>query len=399
MTHQPFSFPPIQPFERLHIYDSLMMNARRWLLAHEYHRRRQNVHYQSLNQPGIVWGLGVRLIDPPAEAPARFRDRRWIEIQPGIAIDLQGNPIVVDQSINRELRVATEAPIAETVTVYLVVSYVEPQNPEQPQSSEVVREWFRFDEKTTPPNEKEIELCRIKLQPGTVQLEKPADVLFPEANQLDFRFRTQAQARPQAIVRVAQITPDYPDEWDRRDHDNLSYLMKAVAALYPALQEAGKVDQVTLQAKEIGAGYDLLYVALTTFQELDERERESLIEYLESGGVILVEAPTDREVPESFTTFIAQHLDGSSQLWQKLSRNDSLRTEPFLFAALPIINQDSIEIWNGGGIILVMGELSTAWGLDDQLSLSRNDIRTAQELGINILHFGWRRRQLTQLLQ
>jgi hypothetical protein len=57
-----------------------------------------------------------------------------------------------------------------------------------------------------------------------------------------------------------------------------------------------------------------------------------------------------------------------------------------------------MQIWQGGGIILVTGTLSNAWGLDDEL-LNRNDIRTAQELGINILHFALRRRQIMQLIQ
>jgi fatty acid desaturase len=37
-----------------------LMNADRWRRAHEYHHERQNIHYQSLNQPGIVcgWGCG-----------------------------------------------------------------------------------------------------------------------------------------------------------------------------------------------------------------------------------------------------------------------------------------------------------------------------------------------------
>jgi hypothetical protein len=42
--------------------------------------------------------------------------------------------------------------------------------------------------------------------------------------------------------------------------------------------------------------------------------------------------------------------------------------------------------------------LSNAWGLDDG-SLDRNDIRTAQELGINFLHFALRRRQMVQSIQ
>jgi hypothetical protein len=45
-----------------------------------------------------------------------------------------------------------------------------------------------------------------------------------------------------------------------------------------------------------------------------------------------------------------------------------------------------------------VGDLSSAWGLDPDLSLSRADIRTAQELGINILHFAWKRRSMMQLL-
>lgn len=102
MVHQLYSSPPINPLQRLHVYNSLMMNAERWQLAHEYHRHRQNVHYQSLNEPGIVCGLGVRVIVPPDDAPARFRDQRWLEIQPGIAIDLEGNPIIVDPSIDRK---------------------------------------------------------------------------------------------------------------------------------------------------------------------------------------------------------------------------------------------------------------------------------------------------------
>jgi hypothetical protein len=279
----------------------------------------------------------------------------------------------------------------------------------------LIREWFRIDEKTTPPNATEVELCRIKLQPGTIRLEKPTDVLFPEANQLDLRYRTQAKARPQAVVRVAQLTySDFEDErllsdefsdsatpmyW-RRTGENLSYLMQSVAALYPALQGATQVEQETLQAKTAAPDYDLLYLTDWQVLNLDEEELDTLSQYLEAGGIILVEAPTDSaDLVESLQTLITQQLDTPLKAWEELSRNHPLRTQPFLFAALPIINQQPLQLWHGGGIILIMGELSAAWGLDEELSLPRSDIRTAQELGINILHFAWHRRQLTQLLQ
>ncbi|NJS16696.1 MAG: hypothetical protein HC787_07040 [Nostocaceae cyanobacterium CSU_2_110] len=41
--------------------------------------------------------------------------------------------------------------------------------------------------------------------------------------------------------------------------------------------------------------------------------------------------------------------------------------------------------------------MSAGWGLDEGLGLERNDTRTAQELGINILHFARQRRQMIEL--
>ncbi len=408
MAHQSFPPPPIDPFERLHIYDGLMMNRQRWLLAHDYHRRRQNVHYQSLNQPGIVCGLGVRLIDPPAEVPAQFRDRRWLEIQPGIAIDVEGNPIVVDEAIDRKYRIRTETPVTGTLTVYLVVSYVEPENPERQQNTEVLREWFRFDERTHPPSAKEIELCRIKLQPGTLKLENPTDVLFPDFNQLDLRYRIPAQSRSQAVIKLAQLKPKETDDWynTARQHlcdryrENLSFLIQSLTALYPQLQGETAIGQVNLQTPKSVAPYDLLYLADWQIVELDEAEMYALKTYLKTGGIILIDSPTNNEsLVDSINDIITQELETDLESWQELSRNHPLRTQPFLFASLPKINQSPIEVWQGGGTILIAGNLSNAWGLDDELSLDRNDIRAAQELGINFLHFALRRRQIMQLIQ
>jgi len=56
-------------------------------------------------------------------------------------------------------------------------------------------------------------------------------------------------------------------------------------------------------------------------------------------------------------------------------------------------------VLNREGIIVVIGNLSSAWGLNGNLSLSRETIRSAQEMGMNILHFAWRRRELTQLVK
>lgn len=407
MTHQSFPPPPINPFNRLHVYDGLMMNSTRWLLAHEYHRRRQNVHYQSLNQPGIVWGLGVRLIDPPAEAAAQFRDGRWVEIQPGIAIDLEGNPIVVDAAIDRKFRIATAAPLTGSLTVYLVVSYVDPYNPERQQNSELLREWIRFDERTNPPEPHQVELCRIELQPGIVKLEKPKDVLFPQENQLDLRYRMQAKARPEAVVKVAQMRQSEADYDNGRKklsnklEENISYLIKSLTALYPCLQGETQIGKVSLQTPRSAAAYDLLYLVDSQVVEFEEEEVETLRSYLRSGGIVLIDSPSYNEdfADIIINDIIRDELEIDLKPWQEISREHPLRSQPFLFAALPNINQKQIELWEGGGVILVRGALSSAWGLDEEFLRDRNEIRTAQELGTNILHFAWRRRQMTQLMQ
>lgn len=457
---QSFPTPPIKPLQRVQVRDGLLMNADRWRRAHEYHHERQNIHYQSLNQPGIVCGLGVKLIPPPTEVIAQYRDGRWLQIQPGIAIDLVGNPIIVPEPI--EFRIASENLTPDPLTVYLVVSYVNPEKLRRKEQREIIQETFRIDEKTSPSGELEVELCRILLEPGAVAspeappLQNPADVFFPESNCLDLRYRTQARSRAQGVVQVALVNPSPTAVLTSLS--NLSYLLQSVAALYPALEGASDVEQVTLQPEEKGekaklSNYDLLFLNYQQSHLLKERQWDALRQYLEAGGVLLVEATIEgtnikeltavkqelqkaianldvsastaddtelssirqeletelesvktnlderiRNLSLLFKDF-AQNLGTSLESITQLNRNHPLRTQPFLFSALPVINEQPIQILIGGGIVFVIGNLSSAWGLDEELSLPRETIRTAQEMGINILHFAWRRRQMMQALQ
>ena len=457
---QPLPSPKIQPFERLQVQDGLLMNADRWRRAHEYHRQRQNVHYQSLNQPGIVCNLGVRLISAPAEISTQYRDGRWVQIQPGMAIDLLGNIIVVPEPI--DFRITTDPMTEEPVMVYIVVTYVDPEKLRSREQREFIKETFRIDEKTNPPGELEVELCRILLQPdiekqgyAPIQLENPTDVFFPQKNALDLRYRTQARSRPQALVRVAQINP-LPSS-DLKTSSNLSYLLQSVAALYPALEGADEVGQMTLQLEEKAEktklpDYDLLFLTYQRSRLLKKPQWEALENYIKAGGVLLIEVPTEgtnikeltgveQELKKAIANFannangeeselsamrpgleaelnvvqtdLEQEIDNLSlafkgfaqkigtplELLDRLPRSHPLRTQPFLFAALPTINEQPIQLLTGGGIIVIIGNLSIAWGLDETLSIPRETIRTAQEMGINILHFAWRRRQLMQAMQ
>jgi hypothetical protein len=392
MSH-PFPLPPIKPFNRLQASDGLLINAERWRRAHEYLRQRQNAHYQSLNQPGIVCGLGVRIIPAPSTVKAEYRDDRWVQIQPGIAIDLVGNPIVVPTTI--DFRFATEVSDSEPVMVYLVLSYVDPEDLRRDGQNDIIQETFRIDEKSKRPEASEIELCRLFLQPGSVSISQPSDIFFPGYNNIDLRYRAQAQARPQALVHMAQI--NHADPEYARSFFNLSYLLQAVEVLYPSLRGADEVGQVGIE--DDIQEYDLLYFTGKQTLSLNSREFEALKSYLDTGGVLLVDAPLDGTALIESTQTLAAQLESPLKPLEELRLNHPLRTQPFTFAALPMVNQQVIQLFIGGGIILVVGDLAASWGPDRALTLSRVVIRTAQELGINILQYAWKRRQLLGLQQ
>ncbi|MGB6300597.1 MAG: DUF4159 domain-containing protein [Rivularia sp. (in: cyanobacteria)] len=392
MSH-PFPPPSIEPFDRLQAADGLLINADRWRKAHDYHRLRQNTHYQCLNQPGIVCGLGVRSIPSPSNVQAKYRDGRWVQIQPGIAIDLAGNLIVVPTAFN--FPIDLEVANTDSILIYLTVSYVDPEDLRAQNSRETVRETYRFDQRNSTLKISEIEICRILLQPGQKDITQPNDIFFPGYNDIDLRSRRQAQARPQGILRIAQI--NHNDDECARNFFNLSYLLQSIESLYPFFRGVDEPEQITL-AKKI-EDYDLLY--LTGRQELsiNSVEFKSLQNYLNRGGMLLVDVPENGEALIKSTYALAEKLNITLKKSTELRRDHSLRTRPFLFAGLPVINQKIIEIVTGGGIILTIGDLASAWGLDKEMKMPRLAIRTAQEFGINIIYYAWNRRRLIGLQQ
>ncbi|MBE9208007.1 DUF4159 domain-containing protein [Nostoc sp. LEGE 06077] len=394
----------IHPLERLQIQDGLLINAERWKRSHDYHRQRQNIHYQSLNEPGIVQGLGVSLILAPKDVPSQYNDKRWLQIQPGIAIDVNGNPIVVPQQI--DFHISADITEEKPRLIYLVVRYVDPDTLQRKQVSEFEKqvskfetETFRIDEKTTPPDTFEVELCRILLQPGLVTLEHPQDVFYPSLNSLDFRYRKIARSRPTAVVRAAHL--DTQETKEGNSFANLSSLLRYTESLTCTIQGDEQIARLSFPLLDptIAINYDLLFITGSEPLILNVQELANLKSYLDGGGVLLVESPTDAVDRLESVLEITENLGTPLEDLRRLDRHHPLRTQPFLFAALPSFNQKHLQILVAGGIVLVIGDLSLAWGLDEKLTLPRETIRTAQELGINILNFGWNRKQMTQLRQ
>jgi hypothetical protein len=453
-TDEPQTDVP-KPLERLQVSDGLLITANHWQRAHYYHRQYQSLHYQALHESGIVKGLGVCLISAPSEIPAEYRDARWVQVQPGLAIDRLGHAIVVPEAM--DFRVASEAPTTGTTIVYLVLRYVDPDQLQSSSGSqsEFVQETFRIDETTNLPNDDDIVLCRILLKPGTVKLEPMLNVLAPIANQLDLRDRKWVQAKAQTEVQIGTFV--YPAGADQNPWFEL---LRSIATLYPAMQ--GKVQAIQ-QPTDL-THYDLLHLMHDQFVTLGEGRFESVKTALKSGTVLFIEASTQgstiaklgklhHELQQAIVqakqdansgsilpdleTELAAITENLNQQFQPIhqglhsmmnqlglqpdqgkgmegqmavsthgitdgaiDRNHPLRRQPFLFSQFPKVNDHPVYLWNWGNVILAIGDLSESWDLnpnDHFFMTSRESLRDAHELGINLLQFAASHHHLTQL--
>ena len=432
------AYPRLEAFERLHISDGLTIDADRWQQAHRYHRQRQNFYYQALHEPGIVDGLGVALLpDQP--------DGRWLQIQPGIAIDIEGNPIVVKQP--EAFRIESEAPAGQSLQVHLAVNYVDPDDLRHSPTQSTVVENFRIVEKLQL-DPRDVELCRIQLGPGATQIQTPVNVFSPSANQLDFRGRRQPQSYPQGQVQVGQIVSDRPD--DQTSLNGLTDLLRSLAGLYPALRSGSTVQ--TFPAKGLGQpdarDCHLIYVAYDTLLTLANPALQHLQNYLAQGGVLLVgadfaavqlldwlnlgqelqsglaEASRDFELlalmGEQLQTEVAANqtavMQRLAELEQrlgaiaprlgltltgsgKLDQDHPLRWQPFTFSQWPQRQGHPIYVKNWSGLVWMVGDLSQCWGRNAQPELPRETLRSAQEWGINLLHFAVQHQRWHQAMQ
>jgi hypothetical protein len=430
-------YPRLEVFERLHISDGLAINADRWQQAHTYHRQRQNFQYQSLHEPGIVYGLGVSIVpDQP--------DDRLLHIQPGVAIDILGNPIVVPQV--EEFCITSEPDAGQAMLVYLAVNHVDPDDLRRATTAKTVRETFRIVEKLHL-DPRDVEICRIDLQSGFAGIHLPENVFAPTANQLDFRGRCQPQLHPQFRVQVGQVTSNHST--DAITQMGLSDLLRSLPALYPALR--GQPTVQTYSAQTLGRSAldcQLLYVPYAVLLTLPNPALQKLQTFLTQGAVVLVtidfaeaelldllqisqelhiglkEAERDPDLFDqtgaqleaeiaAIATAVTQRLVEiqqelgaiAPQLGLDLSESGELaidhplRWQPFTFSQFPTRFDQPIYVRAWGGLVLLVGDLSQSWGRTAQPEVPRDVLRSAQEWGINLLHFAAQRHQWTQAMQ
>lgn len=442
---QIFPAPPIKPFQRLHVSEGLLITTARWKQTQHYHRQRQNFQFQALFQPGIICGLGVSVVASDFDDDTRYEDGRrlLLQIQPGMAIDVAGNPIIVPQPEVFQLR--SKPAFGSSEIVYLAINYVDPDELRYDSNNSNVQETFRIIEKNALAPQ-DVELCRILFDGRDIAL--ATDPYFPELNTLDHRYRLPVRQRPQGNFQIAQLVLDDPDP---KIQASLSYLLQSVDVLSPNFQALNDIPTIHCNSlEELDCStYDLLYCPHEYVAQISPTVQTALKNYLDNSGLLCIHADLDstrlhelynirqellvaladleelsdqgqRQLPSETQAIqevsaieaaidasiaaacqvvvdLAQQINYPLKGDGRLEPKHPLLTYPFLFGRLPTIKTQPIYGFCWGSIVLLISNLPEAWRADSSLDISRNQIRTAQEFGINLLHFSWRRRQLNQL--
>jgi len=95
---------------RVNPYKGLVIDVPIWADAHNYHREQQRLHALSMHGYGVVTGMDVVAWNPPDNS---------VVIYPGVAIDPDGNVIVVTEP--QRFNIRTE----ESGIAYVAVEYSE----------------------------------------------------------------------------------------------------------------------------------------------------------------------------------------------------------------------------------------------------------------------------------
>src|SRR5688572_27444598 len=188
-------------FKRINFFKGFLTTEKDWNEAEQYHVEKRKLHNRLLHAPGVVLGYQGEL-----RVVARARGDLSVEVQPGYAIDGQGNDLILWDATIKNIN-PEEYRLPQTI--YIVLRFAEEltdfiaykENLEY-KGHRKVQEQARVElSQVEPELGKEIELGRVFLEKGATRIRDSRDSLDPRANELDMRFR------PIAGVSGSMLTP------------------------------------------------------------------------------------------------------------------------------------------------------------------------------------------------
>jgi hypothetical protein len=181
----------VQGFKRINFFKGFLTTEKDWNDAERYHIDKRRLHNKMLHSPGIVHGVAGDL-----KVTARARGDLSVEVQPGYAIDGQGNDLLIQDAAIRNINIEE---LRLPQTIYIVLRYYEEltdfiaykENLEYKGHRRVLESCRVEVTQTEPDIGREVELARIYLEKGVARVRDARDPADPKPNEIDMRFTPQ----------------------------------------------------------------------------------------------------------------------------------------------------------------------------------------------------------------
>jgi hypothetical protein len=388
--------------KRVNPFQGLVIDSDTWRDAHEYHRDQQRLHLLAFHGVGIVDGLEIVANKPPDLS---------VMIHPGMAIDPQGNVIIVPEIQNYKIQ------NREKRTVYLIMQFREvPAEPYQPLNGGQptrIMEAYRIQERDTLPKEPYLELCRINFDPADKTIR---DAKYPTQigkNEIGLTFRQLIE--PPALISAppvdqrAQAPATVAKESVPPAVEKISIGYIAVGEVERTLHRAGLQNLVKEVNRQIGFMYDLteniaidrkinrytlVYITGNGRFELNSEQQGVLGDFVQSGGVVFGEACCDEAIgtgAKGAREFGLSFNQLATQLKCKLEtvqRGHPLLLACHIFSEVPNGASETAMLLEGGHMIYNGSDYGCLWqgGYRDK-PIPREIIRNSLEIGTNIVYY------------
>ncbi len=390
--------------KKVNAFQGLVIDADTWQDAHNYHSNQHKLHLLAFHGTGIVQGLNVVSNNPPNLS---------VTIQRGLAIDPEGNTIIVPQEQQYQIQTRRKG------TVYLIIQFREiPTEPYQPpdggQATRII-EAYRIQERDKLPNEPYVELARINFDPAKEAIRDAKGSSKPGENEINLSFREEVKKETSkaSVIPAPSVAPETvppptkeisapPRETIILGHAVLGDAEKNlhVDGLQNLVRDINQKSNFVVELaenialdKDIGH-YTMIYLTGNGGFELSSEQQIAVSGFLKSGGVIFGEGCSDGEgetQSKGAREFGLAFNKLASQLKCKLEtvqRGHTLLSTANIFSAVPQGAEPTGLLLQGGNMLYSGSDYGCAWqGGHQNGSLPRDIIRASFEMGANIVTY------------
>lgn len=346
------------PEKHISPYDGMSITAEVWAQAHDEHRTAREAHNINLHGSGIIIGLEVIANDPPDQ---------YVFISPGAAVDSAGNVVVVSEQVAYDFGSSSEG------TLYLLLAHGDREVGGAKNNVRYTQYEFVITARPSLPKRPTVELARIHIADTGKPIKDADDAKHPGDEMLDLRYRNSLAPQTKSPVSVLVLglgstMDDVLAGWD--------HLANAAPQLsdYNLIVDSAKADA---PLENLGK-YDLIYLGMEGAFLPKANTTKALTEYLKKGGALFIEA-LDEGAKDPCQAFLKK----LGQKPKKMPKDATLLSVPYLFGALPA-GKYAAHVEMMDNVLYSAAAYSLGWR---GTKMSRADIRSAHEWGINLLHF------------